>query len=242
MKQPSRLAAVKSVVVGLLYTAGVATVLVVPLVALNYGLKYYRETHDMHDSHLVAMAKAYGRNARADGRLHTLSGQPDAGDYSMPPAAHPSRLSAGTPAEDVKVGCWQVQLQDADQVELSAQWLPVCPPAAKPTTESSEGVLPTEPFYLSGWAPGTPLMAQARSAVVLSEAFAGVEDVAAGMLYLPATEDGRGYYVAAWVQVGDAGEQLSGLKVGRYGAPPPSINTKGGRVYLDSPWSAAEPG
>lgn len=144
----------------------------------------------------------------------------------------PLAVEPAKPAE-ARLGCWQ--LESTAPGAVSALWLDQCPDATNPTLSAGEYPLPTAPVYLSAWAHGTPKMQWAQQAVELREELSGMEDTQAGLLYLPATADGRGYFVAAWSQVTAEGEERTGIKVGYYGAPPTSVDTSAGRVFMSPP-------
>lgn len=145
----------------------------------------------------------------------------------------------------VILGCWEVLAQGTG---LSATWLPECPelPEVKQAEIAwSEGIL-----RLPALEPGTPPMKRAQTQATLSEELA-LEGEGA-LLFLPAKADGSGYFVAGWATetTPTPGEPASeedeletetvrkqGLIIGRYGAPPPSIATPAGRVYLSRDWT-----
>ena len=146
-------------------------------------------------------------------------------------------VPAGFSSPEIKTaGCWEVKLAEA---ELSANWVPACPdnpPAVLGVHAWRAGVV-----RLPGVPGAEPAMARAQVQSSLSEELAQHGEGA--LLFLPTTAAGAGYYVAAW-SVSDASDesaedgsrpapkQLRGYQVGRYGAPPVSMPTPGGRVYL----------
>lgn len=76
-------------------------------------------------------------------------------------------------------------------------------------------------------------MRNAQTEVDLSETVAQFGKGA--LLYLPTGADGSGYFVAGWQADPSEGPQTGipkGIEIGRYGAPPLSIQTPAGYVYL----------
>ena len=142
----------------------------------------------------------------------------------------------------VVLGCWEVTTQGA---AVMARWSSQC----TDVTAAPHGEVPWPEgvIRLPALGPGEPPMGRAQTHAVLSEELA-LEGEGA-LLFLPAKADGSGYYVAAWATEtipnhGSLDETLEpetvrkhGLVIGRYGAPPPSIATPAGRVYLSRDWT-----
>lgn len=147
--------------------------------------------------------------------------------------ANPAGSSIPTPAP----GCWDVALNNG--VELVATWVSECSAAAPAIL--GDQAWPQGPIRLPALSSKEPPMKQAQLRAVLSEDLA--QHGAGAMLYLPANSDGSGYYVAAWEVVESQADedatqvQKRGLQVGLYGAPPTSVATPGGRVYLSTEFS-----
>ena len=146
-------------------------------------------------------------------------------------------IPAGSSIPAPAPGCWAVTLNNG--VELVATWVPECPAAAP--APFGDQALPQGTIRLPAFNSKEPPMAQAQPRAVQSEDLA--QHGAGAMLYLPANTDGSGYYVAAWaVEEAPTEEDAapvvkSGLQVGLYGAPPTSVATPGGRVYLSPEFS-----
>jgi len=134
-------------------------------------------------------------------------------------------------------GCWEVAI--LEETTLFATWLASCP-----TEKAAQlGELPwlEKPIHLPGLEAGLPALATAQTEATLSPELA--EEGEGALLFLPANSKGDGYYVAAW-QVEDPSEDESedveitnGIVVRRFGAPPPSVPTPAGRVYLARKWT-----
>lgn len=149
-------------------------------------------------------------------------------------------LTAASPAIN---GCWQVA-GSADHRELAAVWHSRCP--GEPLTELDERPWLTESVYLPAQVPGDPSMAQARTHAVMESDLALTGTGA--LLYLPVA-DHSGYYVAGWevatskIEKDADGDRVRatttrrGVVIGRYGAPPPSVPTPTGRVFLSKDFS-----
>ncbi|KVP16809.1 hypothetical protein WJ84_00620 [Burkholderia ubonensis] len=129
-------------------------------------------------------------------------------------------------------GCWDVTLDNG--VELVATWNPDCPGAAPATLGDQPWLQGT--IRLPALSNKEPAMAQAQPRMQLSEELA--QHGVGALLFLPANTDGSGYYVAAWAVDEESEDEAAarnvkrGLQVGLYGAPPTSVATPGGRVYL----------
>jgi hypothetical protein len=162
-----------------------------------------------------------------------------------PPLAIAKQVRQGEPAitagSSVPVvlptGCWDVTANSDN--ELSATWVAACtqvPPAKYGNQDWPQAVL-----RLPALAAGQPPMDHAQPHVVLSEVTA--QHGAGGLLYLPVSADGTGYYVAGWQTTDDSDDEDApaagkrGIQIGLYGAPPPSVATPGGRVYLSAEFS-----
>ena len=163
----------------------------------------------------------------------------------------PAKPAGFSVPDATPAGCWEVRLSDA---ALSARWVEHCDPAGAGTPGTHawrEGVI-----RLPGAAGAVPKMDHAQAQAEFSEdlALAG----AGALLFLPISAAGAGYYVAAWAQPLGAAEAADdaeaadgapapvtrGYQVGRYGAPPASVLTPAGRIYLRaeySPRRAAQP-
>ncbi|WP_157657700.1 hypothetical protein [Burkholderia ubonensis] len=148
--------------------------------------------------------------------------------------ANPAGSSIPAPAP----GCWDVALNNG--VELVATWVSECSAAAPAIL--GDQAWPQGTIRLPALSSKEPPMAQAQLRAVLSEDLA--QHGAGAMLYLPANSDGSGYYVAAWAKEEAPAEEAAtapgvqrGLQVGLYGAPPTSVATPGGRVYLSTEFS-----
>jgi len=134
--------------------------------------------------------------------------------FSLPGKAHP--------------GCWELTVTDS---ELAARWVAGCDaPGTLGDLPWPSGVvrLPTD-------GDAAPPMALAQAQATLSAELA--QSGLGALLYLPANAAGGGYYVAAWSSDDEAEDSEDapvprGLRIGRYGAPPSSIVTPAGRVYL----------
>lgn len=145
----------------------------------------------------------------------------------------------------VILGCWEVLAQGTG---LSATWVPECPEL--PEVKQAELAWPEGIIRLPALEPGSPPMERAQTQSTLSEELA-LEGEGA-LLFLPAKADGSGYFVAGWAtettptpretaseeaELEDEPVRKQGLIIGRYGAPPPSIATPAGRVYLSRDWT-----
>lgn len=138
-------------------------------------------------------------------------------------------LSVGSSVAAPAPGCWTVAL--TNDTELSATWAPTCPGVPKVTLGPREWL--TKPLQLPALSLAPPALTQAQTRAVISEeqALHG----AGAMLFLPASADGSGYYVAAWVadHADDSDEPTpKGLQLGLYSAPPTSVAVPHDRVYL----------
>lgn len=140
--------------------------------------------------------------------------------------------SAGSSVPEKAPGCWDVAVNNG--AELVATWVPECPAAAPATL--GDLPWPQGVIRLPVFSNKEPAMAQAQPRMVMSDELA--QHGAGAMLYLPANTDGSGYYVAAWAVEEESDDEAAaatvkgGVQVGLYGAPPTSVATPGGRVYL----------
>ncbi len=151
------------------------------------------------------------------------------------------------PAEVVEsrsltVGCWEVSGTDGS--ELRAVWVANCPDATAP--ELGAGTWPVSTFRLPAREPGEPSVRQAVTQARMSPDLAVTGQGA--MLYLPIS-DQSGYYVAGWSLKTAHSERAEdgtvdkvtvsrrGTVLGLYGAPPTSVATPHGRVYLSEEFS-----
>lgn len=125
-------------------------------------------------------------------------------------------------------------MQD-DEAILTARWFSACPVASSNAAMLGEHPWAAQPIYLSGVAGVAPRMTEATTEVTLDAELAVEDEVAGGLLYLPITADGGGYFVAGWAEDDESGDRHKKVKVGRYGARPWSVPTSGGRIYLH-PW------
>ncbi|MBU9199820.1 hypothetical protein KTD31_00205 [Burkholderia multivorans] len=121
----------------------------------------------------------------------------------------------------------------ATDTTLKAMWEPVC--SAPPVIGSVVQGWPTNTLRLpASTTDGTPDMRTAQTEVALSSDVAQFGEGA--LLYLPTGADGSGYYVAGWRADSSAESSQPGIRkgieIGRYGAPPLSIETPSGYVYL----------
>jgi hypothetical protein len=146
-------------------------------------------------------------------------------------------LVAGSSVPVIPTGCWEVAANS--DTELSATWIPACTqltPAIYGNQAWPQGVL-----RLPALAAGQPPMDHAQPHVVLSEVTA--QHGTGGLLYLPVSADGTGYYVAGWRQTEEPDDEAPpvtvtrGIQIGIYGAPPTSLSTPGGWVYLSAEFS-----
>lgn len=190
---------------------------------------------------MVQYAKTQTEAERANRLARIYTPATSLGAGSLPrrsPAAPESVADALDEVYAPTFGCWQVHTLPEPRTGLQAIWFGVCPTTPLTTKKSGEYRYPKESFYLSAWAEGDPKLSWARTEAELLEDRSNTEHTRAGMLFLPATKDGSGYYVAAWEQVPTGGEVRSrrGMQIGRYDNPPISVGTSGGRVYLDKPW------
>lgn len=155
--------------------------------------------------------------------------------------ANTVKVTKATPVESTGValspagtGCWEVTLNRSS--ELTSIWVPECP-ATQPALLGERPMQP-EVLRLPALSSGEPPMAQAQPRAVMSADLA--QRGAGALVYLPASPNGAGYYVAAWaIEEPASNPELptmvkSGLQVGIYGAPPSSVMTPAGRVYLNS--------
>lgn len=161
-----------------------------------------------------------------------------------PPVAIAKQVSQGEPATTagssvpvIPTGCWEV-VPNSD-TELSATWIPACAQVA-PAKYGNQG-WPQAMLRLPALAAGQPPMDHAQPHLVLSEVTA--QHGTGGLLYLPVSADGTGYYVAGW-QTSDESDESDappagkrGIQIGLYGAPPTSVSTPGGWVYLSAEFS-----
>lgn len=134
-------------------------------------------------------------------------------------AAQPASSSEGV------LGCWRVEATEED---IRGTWLFPCPtrpqkPGKFPVTMG----WPDEPVILPAFHVGEPNFEKQRVTADLSDEKAthGV----GGMLFLPASQDGQGYYVGAY----EAENGESGWTIGLYAVPPISVAAPIGRVYMD---------
>lgn len=142
--------------------------------------------------------------------------------------------TAGSSVPVLQTGCWDVAL--SNDTELNATWVPACegaPPVALGEQPWPQGVV-----RLRALGPGEPPMSWAQPHAEMSRELA--QHGTGALLYLPANSDGSGYYVAAWSIGASADDEepatavKRGLTVGVYGAPPSSVATSTGRVYLNT--------
>lgn len=162
--------------------------------------------------------------------------------FSTPPGPFPAkRVSKHVSAEAIAVesvgprGCWEVAVEPGDtSLVLNAAWHQICPEGVLRST-MGESELPTTTFFIDSWVSDAPDMAQAHRHAELSASLSFSEDYEAGLLYLPMTSSGHGVFVAAWVGEPGAGAVSRGMKLGHYGARPPSVETSVGRVFLSPP-------
>jgi hypothetical protein len=159
----------------------------------------------------------------------------------------PAKPAGFSVPESKPAGCWEITLaNDA----LSARWRSMCEASAADVKLGAhswrEGVI-----RLPGTAGEEPRMARAHAESEFSEELALQGEGA--LLFLPSAASGAGYYVAAWAASDDGEESDAniaadsdepqpvrvsrGYQVGRYGAPPASVNTPAGRVYLRAEFS-----
>ncbi|MDN8079061.1 hypothetical protein [Burkholderia multivorans] len=148
------------------------------------------------------------------------------GTKEAPAQSAGASASAPLPAP----GCWAVSATDTT---LKAMWEPVC--SAPPVIGSVVQGWPTNTLRLpASTTDGTPDMRTAQTEVALSSDVAQFGEGA--LLYLPTGADGSGYYVAGWRADSSAESSQPGIRkgieIGRYGAPPLSIETPSGYVYL----------
>jgi hypothetical protein len=147
----------------------------------------------------------------------------------------PASTAGFSLSEPKKAGCWEVALASEG---LSARWLATCdaPAVVLGPHHWREGIV-----RLPGAEGVEPLLSRAQAAAVLSDELAQRGEGA--LLFLPTTEAGAGYYVAAWSVTGErdathadndepASTPARGYVLGRYGAAPVSVLTPAGRVYL----------
>lgn len=147
--------------------------------------------------------------------------------------AHPVRnvaeqLPVATPvkvAEKEKLtGCWQVESSEA---EVFANWHYPCPALpSKPPVLPEVREWPESPVTLPAFHSGEPDLSRQVTTATLTESKA--TKGAGGLLFLPASSGGEGYYVAAYQEENGR----SGWAIGAYGVPPVSVPTPIGRVYL----------
>lgn len=145
--------------------------------------------------------------------------------------------------ESKPAGCWEASVAAN---ALSARWLSVCEASAADVKLGAhswrEGVI-----RFPGAAGEEPQMTRAQAESDFSEELA-LQGKGA-LLFLPSTALGAGYYVAAWAApAADEDDDADvddeqprpvrrGYQVGRYGAPPASVQTPVGRVYLRAEFS-----
>jgi hypothetical protein len=155
----------------------------------------------------------------------------------------PAKPAGFSVSESKPAGCWEVRLAAG---ALSARWLAVCEASTADVKLGArswhEGVI-----RLPGAAGEEPQMTRAQAESEFSEELALQGEGA--LLFLPSAASGAGYYVAAWAapatdEADDADVDDEpprpvhrGYQVGRYGAPPASVQTPGGRVYLRAEFS-----
>jgi hypothetical protein len=141
---------------------------------------------------------------------------------------------AGSSVPAPPTGCWDVSI--SNDTELAATWARDC--ADAPPVSTGEQPWPRGVVRLRALGAGEPPMAWAQPRAVLSQELA--QHGTGALVYLPANSDGSGYYVAAWSLAGSTDDEESavavkrGITVGVYGAPPTSVATPSGRVYLNT--------
>lgn len=202
--------------------AGAVALLSAPFFVLGYIAK-----HDTPEARERRIAATFGK-------VRSSSTQ-------SRPSGYPADKEDETAAEkEVQLGCWRLESHAQGPATLKALWYEECPDPRRPTLSAGEYPFPSSPFYLSAWGEGTPRLQAARTVVELSDDLSDTEDTKAGMLFLPATTQGNGYFVAAWAQLGADGRIERGMRVGHYGAAPTSVETSAGRVFLEPPRPALE--
>lgn len=158
------------------------------------------------------------------------------------PKTEPAEPAGSSIPPVVTKGCWE--LRASNDYQLSATWLSACASVAEPP--SSELEWPQGVIRLPAFTEKEPLMTKAVTQATLTDELA--LEGAGAMLYLPANENGGGYYVAGWVVEADADPDSEetgttiqrGLVIGRYGSPPPSVAVPSGRVYLSKEFTPAQ--
>jgi hypothetical protein len=167
---------------------------------------------------------------------HVLSKNPPLAIAEQVRQGEPAVI-AGSSVPVVPTGCWEV-VPNSD-TELSATWIPAC--TQVPPAKYGNQDWPQATLRLPALAAGQPPMDHAQPHLVLSEVTA--QHGTGGLLYLPVSADGTGYYVAGW-QTADESDEADapaagkrGIQIGLYGAPPTSVSTPGGWVYLSAEFS-----
>ncbi len=167
---------------------------------------------------------------------HVLSKNPPGAMARQVKQEEPASL-AGSSVPALPTGCWEVAA--SSDTELNATWITACP-QVPPATYGNQP-WPTGVLRLPALAAGTPPMDHAQPHIALSDTTA--QHGLGGLLYLPVSADGTGYYVAAWQVVAASDDEETpptvnrGVQVGIYGAPPTSIAIPGGWVYLNADFS-----
>lgn len=158
--------------------------------------------------------------------LAACDSAPQADPVEVVPAVAAAPIAAGGGgAVPYAYGCWVV---NADEVKVDGEWQYPCR-VALPTTKlrlPSTIDWPDAALVLPAIEPGPiPQVTDRVEALLRAEtASKGV----AGLLFLPASRDGAGLYVAAWE--GPSGD--AGWSLGAYSAFPASVATPAGRAYL----------
>lgn len=135
-----------------------------------------------------------------------------------------SEAEAAAPtSNETRMGCWRVR---GELTGLSAHWEFPCSVALGAVQKFPlELGWPEEGITLPAMEPGVPETSHQKVEAEMSALTAAKGKGA--LLYLPATRDGRGYYVAGW-----AAESTRGWTVGTYGTYPCSVQTPAGRVFF----------